>query len=84
VEGLIAIVFTITFVLYLASSIILRSVNVTLNLQRQGYYDRIAKVKAANESAAVQVQQLSAYDRVSTIAGSDVATNDGSVVNITE
>lgn len=70
------------FALYLVCSIVLKSVNVSLNLQRQSYYDQIAKVKVANESASMQVQQLSAYARVSTIVGSEMNANSDNVVNI--
>ncbi len=81
--GLVGVIFTLTFALYLLSSIVLKSVNVSLNLQRQNYYNEIAKVQAANETASMQLQQLSAYDRVSTIAGSDLANDTANVVNIT-
>lgn len=67
-DGIISFTFFVTCFLYLMSSIFLRSYNSYLNVQLQEYEIEIANLSKSNETAQMEVNQLSTYDRILDIA----------------
>ena len=75
-SGVIFVVFIVTFIAFLGSSIVLKSVNVSLNLSKQDYETQIAAVRKNNETLKAEVSELSNYDRVMNIVDGDNLTNN--------
>jgi cell division protein FtsL len=84
VEGVIFVAFLCTFVLYLASCIFLRSYNVSLDLARQDYEQKIVEVKKENEVLSSEIRELSTYDRIITMVDSDMYVDENAVFVVSE
>jgi len=70
-EGIITRTFMVTGILYVLSTLGLRSYNSYLNVTYQSYQNEIATLTKQNELVQMEVNQLSTYDRIMAIAGSD-------------
>ncbi len=71
-------------VCYLSSSLFLRSYNNSLSTQKQSIDAEIAVLETENESITVEIQTLSARERVNTIASdSGLSLNQDNIVTIT-
>ena len=75
-EKIITRTFMITGILYVLSSLGLRSYNSYLNVTNQKYQVEIATLSKENEVIQMEVNQLSTYDRIMSIAGQDGMSND--------
>ena len=67
-------VFMISFGFYLSTAIFVRSYNVSLSQKTQMCNANIETYKIQNSALAVEIQELSAYDRVVAIANEDDMT----------
>ncbi|MDD2592217.1 MAG: hypothetical protein PHP11_05240 [Erysipelotrichaceae bacterium] len=65
------LLFVLSFGLFLFTSIYLRTYNLSLVQKTVECNERIEVMKTQNESLALEIQQLSAYDRVMAIAHED-------------
>ena len=83
-SGVIFMVFIASFVAFLASSIFLKSFNVSLDLARQNYRDEIIATRASNETLQYEVKELSNYDRIMNIVDKDMVANDNAVFTVPE
>lgn len=82
-ERLSVFVFGLTLILYLASSVGLRTYNSYLNVQKQDYERQIAALTKDNEVAQMEVNQLSTYDRIMEIASEDgMKSYNGNVITV--
>ena len=70
-ERVLTIVCFFSFLLYLCTSVGIRSYNSYLNVVRQECELEIAALTKANETAQMEVNQLSTYDRIVSIATAD-------------
>jgi len=78
-------VFLIAFGFYLSTAIFVRSYNVSLSQKTQVCNASIEKYKIQNAALAVEIQELSAYDRVVAIANEDDMTlNQDNIVALGE
>ncbi|MDD6467763.1 MAG: cell division protein FtsL [Erysipelotrichaceae bacterium] len=64
-------IFIITAILYLFTSVGLRSYNSYLNVTKQKLQNEIAALQKDNEVAQMEVNELSTYDRIMQIAQQD-------------
>ena len=72
------------FAFYLFSSLIVRTYNVSLSKKIQNNNLQISALQSENETIALEIQQLSAYDRVISIASEDnLAMYQDNIVTIT-
>jgi len=79
-----ALVFCLfTFVIYLFSSLFLRTYNVSLSRSLQTCNAEITSYQRENAAIALQVQQLSTYDRVlASVEGEDMSVMEENIVTI--
>ncbi len=84
VTGILSIILCATFVVYLATSLFLKSVNVSLDLKKQQYLAEIDDLKESNEVLQAQVAELSDVDRIMTIVDSDMTSNNTNVYTVSE
>ena len=84
VSGLVFVTFMFTFVAFLVSSIVLKSLNVSLDIARQDYEYQIASVRQSNELLQLEVRDLSNYDRVMGKLDSGMYVNDNVVFTVSE
>lgn len=77
--------FMISFGFYLTTAIFVRSYNVSLSQKTQMCNASIETFKTQNSSLSVEIQELSAYDRVVAIANDDNMTlNQDNIVALGE
>lgn len=77
-------IWVVTGVMYLGTSVGLRTYNSYLNVQKQDYERQIAALQKDNEVAQMEVNQLSTYDRIMEIAAKDgMQTYNGNVITVT-
>lgn len=84
ISGLVFVTFMFTFVAFLASSIFLRSLNVSLNLTKQQYETQIAIIKNDNETLQYEVKELGKYDRIMNIIDKDMYADENAVFVVSE
>ncbi len=79
-----ALVFCLfTFVIYLFSSLFLRTYNVSLSRSLQTCNAEITSYQRENAAIALQIQQLSTYDRVlASVEGEDMSVMEENIVTI--
>ncbi len=76
-------IFVIAFGFYLVSSIYIRSYNISLVKKTAIINQEIETKRSQNEALALEIQQLSAYDRVMAIATADnLALNQDNIVSV--
>lgn len=74
-----------SFALFVFSSLIIRQHNVTLSKKLQNLNAEISTYQTANAAIELDIQQLSAYDRVMAIATEDsMAMYEDNIVTIVE
>ena len=78
-SGLLFVIFMVFFVMFLGTSIFLKSVNVSLNITKQQYLSQIAAIKNGNESLQYDVKELSKYDRILKILDKDMFADENVV-----
>ena len=72
-----------TFVIYLFSSLFLRTYNVSLSRSLQTCNAEITSYQRENAAIALQIQQLSTYDRVlASVEGEDMSVMEENIVTI--
>ena len=77
-------IWAVTGIMYLGTSVGLRTYNSYLNVQKQDYERQIAALQKDNEVAQMAVNQLSTYDRIMEIAAKDgMQTYNGNVITVT-
>ena len=82
--GISMLTFVITGILYIGSSVGLRTYNSYLNVQKQDYQRQIAALQKDNEVAQMEVNQLSTYDRIMAIAAKDgMQSYNNNVITVT-
>lgn len=75
-------IFSFSAIMYLLSSVFLRSYNSELNVKKQNYQEQIAALNKDNESAQMEVNQLSTYDRISAIASADGMSVTSNIITV--
>ena len=75
-------IFSLSAIMYLLSSVFLRSYNSELNVKKQNYLEQIAALSKDNESAQMEVNQLSTYDRISAIASADGMSVTSNIITV--
>ncbi len=75
-------IFSFSAIMYLLSSVFLRSYNSELNVKKQNYLEQIAALSKDNESAQMEVNQLSTYDRISAIASADGMSVTSNIITV--
>ncbi len=75
-------IFSLSAIMYLLSSVLLRSYNSELNVKKQNYLEQIAALSKDNESAQMEVNQLSTYDRISAIASADGMSVTSNIITV--
>lgn len=78
-SGLLFVIFMAFFVMFLGTSIFLKSVNVSLNITKQQYLAQIAAIKNGNENLQYDVKELSKYDRILKIIDKDMFADENVV-----
>lgn len=77
------LLFLFSGILYLGSSLFLRSYNNTLSTKKQSIDSQIATIETQNDAVQVEIQTLSSSDRVDQIAAnSGMSRNQGNVTTI--
>ncbi len=74
--------FVISAIAFLATSIFLRAYNSYLNVRIHDYNASIASMKKENEMVRMEVNQLSTYDRISSITLAQGTWVAGNIFNI--
>lgn len=67
-EALGALIFTLTLFVYIFTSIVLRSINVSMSVSYQNKTTEVAAMEGQNKVLSKEIQRLSDYDRVAAIA----------------
>ena len=75
-------IFSFSAIMYLLSSVFLRSYNSELYVKKQNYLEQIAALSKDNESAQMEVNQLSTYDRISAIASADGMSVTSNIITV--
>lgn len=81
-DAVIVAIFLFSAVIYLATSIGLKSFNVSLAAQTQSNKQEIVQVKAEVDAISIQVKELSDYNRVMETVTDEGLTNNTVVVSI--
>ncbi len=81
-DAVIVAVFMFTAILYLATSIGLKSFNVSLAAKNQQNQQEIIQTKAEVDAITIQVKELSDYNRVMETVVDEGLTGNTSVVSI--
>ena len=68
IQAFAALVFTFVLMMYLLSSVVLRSYNVSMSVAIQNKTDECAQMHTQNKTLSKEIQRLSDYDRVMAIA----------------
>ncbi len=68
IEALSVLIFAFVLCAYLMSSIVLRSINVSLSVEIQNKSVTLNEIQAQNKNLSKEIQRLSDYDRVMAIA----------------
>ena len=77
--------FSVSLVMYLCSSLFLRSINNSLSTQKQQIETQIAALKVENDDVKVAIQGLSNRERVVSIAtDAGLSMNQSNIVTITK
>ena len=77
------VIFIFSFILYLTSSLFLRTYNVSLSRKLQTCTAEIERLTRENNTMSLEIQQLSTMDRVMAIASEeDMSVNSDSIVTI--
>ena len=77
--------FSVSLVMYLCSSLFLRSINNSLSTQKQQIETQIAALKVENDAVKVAIQGLSNRERVVSIAtDAGLSINQSNIVTITK
>ena len=77
--------FSVSLVMYLCSSLFLRSINNSLSTQKQKIETQIAALKVENDAVKVAIQGLSNRERVVSIAtDAGLSMNQSNIVTITK
>ena len=77
--------FSVSLVMYLCSSLFLRSINNSLSTQKQQIETKIAALKVENDAVKVAIQGLSNRERVVSIAtDAGLSMNQSNIVTITK
>lgn len=80
-----ALLFLFSGILYLGSSLFLRSYNNALSTKTQSINSEIATIETQNDAVKVDIQTLSSSDRVDQIAAnSGMSHNQNSIVTVTD
>lgn len=77
------LLFVFSGILYLGSSLFLRSYNNTLSTKKQSIDSQIATIQTQNDAVQVEIQTLSSSDRVDQIAANNgMSRNQSNVTTI--
>jgi len=68
IQALSVLVFTFVLMMYLLSSVVLRSINVSLSVAIQNTNDELIQMNTQNKQLSKEIQRLSDYERVMAIA----------------
>ena len=68
IEACVALVFVFVLMTYLFTSVVLRSINVSLSVQLQNKTIQLAQLQTDNKNLSNEIQRLSDYERVMAIA----------------
>ncbi|MBQ3376015.1 MAG: hypothetical protein IJG49_06350 [Erysipelotrichaceae bacterium] len=82
--GVIFVMFMVSFVVFLGSSIFLRSYNVSMNYTKYQLEAQISKMKAENEVLKFDVRELGNYDRIANIINAENMTVNETNVRVIE
>ena len=82
--GVIFVMFMVSFVVFLGSSIFLRSYNVSMNYTKYQLEAQIAQMKSENEVLKFDVRELGNYDRIATIINAENMTVNETNVRVIE
>ena len=78
--GIVFVMFMVSFVVFLGSSIFLRSYNVSMNYTMYQLENQIAQLKSDNETLKLEIRDLGNYDRIANIINAEHMTvNDSNV-----
>ncbi len=69
--GVIFVMFMVSFVVFLGSSIFLKSYNVSMNYTKYQLESQIASLKSENETLKLEIRDLGNYDRIANIINSE-------------
>ena len=84
-QGFTLLFFSVSLVMYLCSSLFLRSINNSLSTQKQQIETQIAALKVENDAVKVAIQGLSNRERVVSIAtDAGLSMNQSNIVTITK
>jgi cell division protein FtsL len=67
-DALAVLCFSLVLMTYFFTSIVLRSVNVSMSVQVQNHTQAIAQIESQNKTLSKEIQTLSDYERVAAIA----------------
>ena len=77
--------FVISSILFLASTLFLRTYNTQLSSQKQEYEAKISELRVANDAIAVEVNTLNNRERVNTIAADKgLSLDQNNIITITK
>ena len=82
--GVIFVMFMVSFVVFLGSSIFLRSYNVSMNYTKYQLEAQIAQMKSENEVLKFDVRELGNYDRIANIINAENMTVNETNVRVIE
>lgn len=78
----ITIVFVVTMAIYMVTSIVLKSFNVSLATRTASTNKVITELKSEVDTINAQVKELSDYNRVVTVLSNDMNTIDTTVITV--
>lgn len=82
--GVIFVMFMVSFVVFLGTSIFLRSYNVSMNYTKYQLEAQIAQMKSENEVLKFDVRELGNYDRIANIINAENMTVNETNVRVIE
>jgi cell division protein FtsL len=68
IQGVALLVFSFVLMLYFFTSIVLRSINVSLSVQLQNKSAQLVQIQSQNKNLSKEIQRLSDFERVMAIA----------------
>lgn len=77
------VIFIVVFVMYLGSSVILKNYNLSLNHELQTIQNENQKLKDTNQTLRIKMDELSSFERMSSIASKQGLENrEGTIKNV--
>ena len=83
-SGVVFVAFVVTFVVYLASSIFLKSYNVSLSMAKAKLENQIEQTKVSVLNLNLEIKELGDYDRVMGLLGENKMSPNNSNIYIIE